>query len=114
MCVGGFSVLCLYLSLSLSLTPSAPHPLITSEHKNINTNTQVGQDNHQNVFNFQQVSLKRESILKGKKWAEVADLQMRDVFTMTDKDDKDVRIYVYVYVYCVCVLCVSASSSHSH
>ena len=59
--------------------------------------SEVGQDNHQNVFNFQQVSMTRESILKGKKWPEVADVQMAQVFTMTDKDDKDVRKMADLY-----------------
>eukprot|EP00605_Chrysophyceae_sp_TOSAG23-4_P000190 GSChrysophyteH1.ASY1.ANO1.226.1 assembled CDS len=59
--------------------------------------SEVGQDNHQNVFNFQQVSLKRESLLKNKDWPKVADLQMETVFTMTDKDDKDVRKMADLY-----------------
>jgi hypothetical protein len=41
------------------------------------------------VFLFQQVAAVREAIMKGRKWPEVAQLQIETVFTMTDKNDKD-------------------------
>jgi len=59
--------------------------------------SEVGVDNHQNVFQFQQVSRKRESLLKDKDWGKVADLQMETVFTMTDRDDKDIRLMADLY-----------------
>jgi hypothetical protein len=57
----------------------------------------VGVDNRQNIFQFQQVSRKRESMLKGQDWKAVADVQMERVFTMTDRDDKDVRLMASLY-----------------
>jgi zinc finger MYND domain-containing protein 10 len=59
--------------------------------------SEVGQDNHQNVFNFQQVSLKRESIIKNKNWIDIANMQMQDVFTMTDSDDQDIKKMADLY-----------------
>jgi len=59
--------------------------------------SEVGVDHHQNVFQFQQVSRKRESLLKDKDWGQVADLQMEKVFTMTDRDDKDIRLMADLY-----------------
>jgi len=59
--------------------------------------SEVGVDNHQNVFQFQQVSRKRESLLKDRDWAAVADLQMEKVFTMTDREDKDIRLMADLY-----------------
>jgi zinc finger MYND domain-containing protein 10 len=41
------------------------------------------------AFLFQQVAVTREGLLKGKNWSEVADSQMENVYTMTDKTDKD-------------------------
>ena len=41
------------------------------------------------AFLLQQVAVTREGLLKGKNWSEVADLQMENVYTMTDKTDKD-------------------------
>lgn len=49
------------------------------------------------VFMLQQVAVDRESLLKGKNWDEVADLQMKTVFTMTDRTDKDVRAMADLY-----------------
>ena len=43
------------------------------------------------VFLFQQVAVARESMLKGKNWYDVADYQMDNVFTMTDKTDNDLK-----------------------
>mmetsp|Transcript_4636 Transcript_4636/g.4779 ORF Transcript_4636/g.4779 Transcript_4636/m.4779 type:complete len:433 (+) Transcript_4636:71-1369(+) len=43
------------------------------------------------VFLFQQVAIQRESLLKGKNWEDMADYQMENIFTMTDKDDKDLK-----------------------
>ena len=59
--------------------------------------SEVPQDNGQNVFMLQQVSVKREEIHKNKNWAEVAEYQMKNVFTMTDKDDKDLRKIADLY-----------------
>jgi hypothetical protein len=41
------------------------------------------------VFLFQQVATMREAITRGRKWPEVAEQQVQEVFTMTDRDDKD-------------------------
>ena len=43
------------------------------------------------VFLFQQVAVARESMLKVKNWYDVADYQMDNVFTMTDKTDNDLK-----------------------
>ena len=51
----------------------------------------------QNVFMFQQVSVARESIVKGKDWDAIATLQMDSVFVMTDKNDKDLRAMAELY-----------------
>ena len=49
------------------------------------------------VFLFQQVAVMREAIQKGKKWPEVAQLQIETVFTMTDKNDKDLLMMADLY-----------------
>ena len=49
------------------------------------------------VFMLQQVAVARESLLKGKNWDQVADLQMQTVFTMTDRTDKDVKAMADLY-----------------
>eukprot|EP00598_Pedospumella_elongata_P003174 CAMPEP_0184969528 /NCGR_PEP_ID=MMETSP1098-20130426/2253_1 /TAXON_ID=89044 /ORGANISM="Spumella elongata, Strain CCAP 955/1" /LENGTH=435 /DNA_ID=CAMNT_0027491297 /DNA_START=29 /DNA_END=1336 /DNA_ORIENTATION=+ len=49
------------------------------------------------VFLFQQVAVMREAIQKGKKWPEVAQLQIQTVFTMTDKNDKDLLMMADLY-----------------
>jgi hypothetical protein len=49
------------------------------------------------VFMFQQVPVARESLIKDKNWIQVADEQMKNVFTMTDKDDKDLKMLADVY-----------------
>lgn len=49
------------------------------------------------VFMFQQVPIARESLIKGKNWNQVADDQMKNVFTMTDKNDKDLKMLADVY-----------------
>ena len=41
------------------------------------------------AFLFQQVAVEREGLLKNKNWPDIADYQMENVFTMTDKTDKD-------------------------
>jgi hypothetical protein len=51
----------------------------------------------QNVFLFQQVATLRESIVKGKNFAEIAEYQKREVFTMTDRDDKDLFAMAELY-----------------
>lgn len=43
------------------------------------------------VFLFQQVAVAREVLLKGKNWDDVANYQMENIFTMTDKNDKDLK-----------------------
>ena len=43
------------------------------------------------VFMFQQVAVARESLLKGKNWYDVAEYQIENVFTMTDKTDTDLK-----------------------
>mmetsp|Transcript_3815 Transcript_3815/g.5931 ORF Transcript_3815/g.5931 Transcript_3815/m.5931 type:complete len:451 (-) Transcript_3815:188-1540(-) len=50
-----------------------------------------------NIFMFQQVSVMREGLLKGKEWETVANTQMDTVFTMTDKDDPDLRRMAELY-----------------
>ena len=55
------------------------------------------QDTQQNVFMLQQVAVEREKLLKDRNWKDLADVQMREVFTMTDKDDKDIRKMAEVY-----------------
>lgn len=49
------------------------------------------------AFMFQQVSLLRESILKNRNWSDLADEQMKNVFTMTDKTDMDLRRIAELY-----------------
>jgi hypothetical protein len=49
------------------------------------------------IFMFQQVAVTREKIIKNKNWEEVAEYQMKNVFTMTDKDDKDLKILADLY-----------------
>ena len=49
------------------------------------------------IFMFQQVSVMREGILKDKEWPKVAQTQVREVFTMTDKDDADLRRMADLY-----------------
>lgn len=49
------------------------------------------------AFLFQQVPILREGILKNRNWGEVAENQMRDVFTMTDKTDTDLRRIAELY-----------------
>lgn len=43
------------------------------------------------VFLFQQVAVTRESLIMGKNWSDVAEFQIENVFTMTDKTDKDLK-----------------------
>ena len=59
--------------------------------------SEVATDDRQNVFMLQQVSQARESIVKDQDWKKVADTQMQEVFTMTDRDDKDIRKMAEVY-----------------
>ena len=49
------------------------------------------------IFLFQQVSVMRESILKNKDWPLVAQDQMVNVFTMTDREDADLRRMADLY-----------------
>jgi HPt (histidine-containing phosphotransfer) domain-containing protein len=49
------------------------------------------------VFLLQQVAVEREKLLKGKDWAKVAEQQLRDVFTMTDRTDRDLMRMVSLY-----------------
>jgi hypothetical protein len=49
------------------------------------------------VFLFQQVAVERERLMKGKNWKDVADRQLKEVFTMTDKTDKDLHRLVDLY-----------------
>lgn len=59
--------------------------------------SEVANDDRQNVFMLQQVSQAREAIVKDRDWVEVANTQMAEVFTMTDKDDKDIRKMAEIY-----------------
>jgi hypothetical protein len=49
------------------------------------------------VFMFQQVAVAREALLKGKNWYDVAEYQMENVFTMTDKTDTDLKKMSDIY-----------------
>jgi hypothetical protein len=49
------------------------------------------------VFMFQQVAVRREALLKGQNWEQVADKQMAQVFTMTDRDDPSLKLMADVY-----------------
>lgn len=49
------------------------------------------------VFLFQQVASMTESILKGKDLAQVAEYQIKEIFTMTDRDDKDLLAMAALY-----------------
>lgn len=49
------------------------------------------------VFLFQQVAVMREAISKGRNWPEVAAQQLREVFTMTDKNDRDLLMMADLY-----------------
>jgi hypothetical protein len=49
------------------------------------------------VFLFQQVAAVREAITKGMTGAEVADKQVAEVFTMTDRDDADLMAMADLY-----------------
>ena len=55
------------------------------------------QDNRQNVFNFQQISIKREKILKNKNWNDLSDFIVKNVFIMTDRTDKDIKKMAELY-----------------
>ena len=59
--------------------------------------SEVATDDRQNVFMLQQVSQAREGIVKDQDWKKVADKQMQQVFTMTDRDDKDIRKMAEIY-----------------
>lgn len=50
------------------------------------------------AFLFEQVAVERERLLKGKNWSRIADEQVKQIFTMTDRDDKDLRRMVDLYV----------------
>lgn len=49
------------------------------------------------VFLLQQVSVLRETLMKGKDWPTIADTQMTSVFVMTDRDDPDLRLLADLY-----------------
>jgi zinc finger MYND domain-containing protein 10 len=53
--------------------------------------------NTNGVFMFQQVAVMREAITKGKKWPDVAQVQVESVFTMTDKNDRDLMAMADLY-----------------
>ena len=50
-----------------------------------------------NVFMFQQVAAIREKISKAKPFAEVAEEQLKNVFTMSDRTDKDLLYMAEIY-----------------
>ena len=50
-----------------------------------------------NVFMFQQVAVAREKATKGKNWNEISTKALKDIFTMTDKDDEDLKRIANVY-----------------
>lgn len=50
-----------------------------------------------NAFLLQQVPVEMEKLLKGKDWPAIADTQMKEVFTMTDRDDADLRRMISLY-----------------
>ena len=49
------------------------------------------------AFLFQQVPVLRESILKNRNWNDVADEQLKCIFTMSDKTDMDLRRIAELY-----------------
>lgn len=55
------------------------------------------QSSSESVFKFQQVAVTREKIVKGKDWQVVANFQMDNIFTMTDKDDEDLKWLAKLY-----------------
>jgi hypothetical protein len=50
-----------------------------------------------NVFLFQQVAPMYDAIVKNKNWAQVAEYQKSQVFTMADKNDKDLFAMAELY-----------------
>lgn len=49
------------------------------------------------VLMMQQVALIRENIMKNKRWQEIAENQLKTIFTMTDKDDADIKQIADIY-----------------
>ena len=49
------------------------------------------------VFMLQQVSVQREKLIKNRDWKAAADRAMKEVFTMTDRDDMDLRRMADLY-----------------